>query len=395
MTAAAVSPMRVLRVLTRPNLGGPTRQAIALWHAMQPLAVRTLLVTGRVGAGETMLDPAAHGVPRLEFAAALAAGPLAEGVVELPDLGRSWAPLRERAVRAQLRALVRSFRPDVVHTHTSKAGWLGRDAARAERVPVVAHTFHGHVLDGYFPFPIAWWLARLERRLARGTDLVFTVSASCADELAAKGVVGRDRFLVIPPAVALPPRRSRDEARRNLGIPPGERRVAAIGRLVPIKRLGDFVAAVARCPGLHGDLVGDGPQRQMLQALCEQLAPGRVHLRGAVPGIAADLAAYDGLVLPSVREGWPLVALEAFAANVPVVGYDVPGVRDALAQGRGMLVPETAGPAGLADTLQELANGPRGLGSMLAAAAAFVPQCAPDRVARGIRAAYATALSRR
>jgi glycosyltransferase involved in cell wall biosynthesis len=171
--------------------------------------------------------------------------------------------------------------------------------------------------------------------------------------------------------------------------------VVAVGRLVPIKRLEDFVRAVARCPDLHGDIVGDGPRRARLQEMAECFAPGRVHLRGAVPEIAAELAAYDALVLPSIREGWPLVAVEAFAANVPVVGYDVPGVRDALAQGRGVLVPSRAGPGGLADALQELAQAPARSRPMLAAAAAFVPQCSPDRVARGIRAAYATALARR
>ena len=387
--------MRVMRILTRPNLGGPTRQCIALWHAMCDLSVPTLLVTGQVANGETALDPAAFGVPRLTVEQVLAGGEAVAGVVEVPSLGRGFAPLADRRTRTFLLAMLRAFRPDVVHTHTSKAGWLGRSAARAVGVPVIAHTFHGHVLDDYFPGPIAWWLSRMERRLALHTHLVFTVSDSCADELAAKGVVARDRFLIIPPAVPLPAVRPRAEARQRLGIPGGERRVVAVGRLVPIKRLQDFVAAVGLLPDVHGDVVGDGPERAALEQQGARLAKGRVHCRGPLPEIAGDLAAYDALVLPSVREGWPLVALEAFAARVPVVGYDVPGVRDALAQGRGVLVPVAAGPAGLAAALRSLFEPPSRVAGLVATGAAFVPMCDPARVARGLRAAYATALARR
>ncbi|MCA8952316.1 MAG: glycosyltransferase, partial [Planctomycetes bacterium] len=142
---------RVLRVLTRPNLGGPTRQAIALWHAHRELGVATLLVTGRVDAREDALSPALHGVPKLSFEAARQAGPTAAGWVEIAELGRGFGqPLRDRRARVRLAELVRAFRPDAVHTHTSKAGWLGRRAAFAAAVPVVVHTFHGHVLRDYF-----------------------------------------------------------------------------------------------------------------------------------------------------------------------------------------------------------------------------------------------------
>src|SRR5262245_40994058 len=120
--------MRVLRVLTRPNLGGPTRQAIALWHAHARLGVQTLLATGAVDRTEPMLSPADGGVPALAFDAALAAGELASGWVQVPGLVRGAAPFGDRRARAALRALMRSLRPDVVHTHTSKAGLVGRRA---------------------------------------------------------------------------------------------------------------------------------------------------------------------------------------------------------------------------------------------------------------------------
>lgn len=342
--------MRVMRVLTRPNLGGPTRQAIALWHAHRELGVPTLLVTGAVDATEAMLSPAAHGVPALTLPAAIAAGERASGWVEVADLVRGVAPWRDRRAKAALRTLLSACRPVVVHTHTSKAGWLGRSAAFSSSSsssgpgPGLVHTFHGHVLQDYFAPPLALWLRWLERRLAARTDRLVAVSASCADELAAAGVAPRARFEVIPPAVPWVPPRPRAEARRQLGIAAAEVRIACVGRLVPIKRVEHFLAAVAALPGVGGDVVGDGPQRAALAAAA---GAGRVRFLGAVPDIAACLPAYDALVLPSVREGLPLVAVEAHRAGVPLVGYDVPGVRDALA-GRGLLVPQAAGPAGLA-----------------------------------------------
>ena len=115
-----------MRILTRPNLGGPTRQAIALWHEHRRSHVRTLLVTGAVGRGENALAPSDEGVPSLSLPEALARGEAAEGWVTLPWLGRGIAPIADLRARAALRKLVAAVRPDVVHTHTSKAGWIGR-----------------------------------------------------------------------------------------------------------------------------------------------------------------------------------------------------------------------------------------------------------------------------
>lgn len=331
-----------MRVLTRPNEGGPTRQAIALWHAMAARGVSTLLVTGAVAAGEAELRPDAHGVPRVEWATA-AAGGQAAGWLELPELRRGLAPFADLRAAGRLRALVRGWRPDVVHTHTSKAGWLGRRAARGSGAAVV-HTFHGHVLADYFPRPFAWALARLERHMARATDALVAVSESCADELAAAGVAPRARFHVVRPAVPREPLTPRDQARAELGLPGDGDVVACVGRLVPIKRVSLFLAAMRRLPGMRGDVVGSGPLRAALLAT----APPNVRFVGSRPDIARLLAAYDVLALPSRREGYPLVAVEAWRAGVPVAGFDVPGVRDAVTAGVGDLAPEGAGAAGLA-----------------------------------------------
>ncbi len=378
--------MRVMRVLTRPNLGGPTRQAIALWHAHRELGVRTLLVTGAVGADEAMLSPADHGVPLLGFAEALQGGEDATGWVVVPTLGRGLAPWRDLRARSALRALVSAHRPDVVHTHTSKAGWLGRAAAHG-RVPVLAHTFHGHVLADYFGSLFSSALTRLEARLARRTDLLFAVSASCGEELAAAGIAPRRRFTLVPPAVSLPAVTERREAREVLGIARDDFRIACVGRLVPVKRVADFVAAVALCAGVSGDVFGDGPLRGEVGAAARD-AGGRVVCRGANQSVASLLTAYDALVLPSIREGFPLVAVEAFAAGVPVVGYDVPGVRDALANGRGILVAPDAGPRGLAAAIDRLRASPDLAAACVRAGRASVASFAPAAVAAALLDAY-------
>jgi glycosyltransferase involved in cell wall biosynthesis len=376
-------PLRIVRVLTRPNLGGPTRQAIALWHAHRDLGVETLLVTGVVGSEEVELSPGDHGVPMAP------ADGSAAGWFQLPDMRRGVDLFGDRRARRALRQIIRRFQPDVVHTHTSKAGLIGRKAALAERVPVTAHTFHGHVLKDYFGKLPSMVLAAIERRLARHTNLLFAISPSCADELAECRVAARERFEVIAPAVAVPVAMERGAAREQLGIDAKQWRVCAVGRLVPIKRLADFVMAIAGVAELHGDVIGDGPERAALQQLGEQQAAGRIVIRGADSDIARLLPAYDAVVLPSVREGCPLVAIEAFAAGVPVVGYDVPGVRDALSHyGRGVLVQVSDGPRGLARALQALQSDSRAQSSLVADARRAVRTCSPAAVAAQLLSAY-------
>lgn len=384
--------MRILRVLTRPNLGGPTRQAIALWHAHRALGCRTLLATGEPGRGEVLLSPAEHGVPALTWAEAMAQGPAAEGWVVVPGLGRSWRPFGERAVRRRLAALAAAFAPDVVHTHTSKAGWLGRRAAVAAAVPVVAHTFHGLVLRDYFGPVLSWWLTRLERRLADCTDLLFAVSATCSDELIAAKVAPADRLLIAPPAVPLPVPLPAAEARLALGLPAAGLVAGFVGRLAPVKQVAHFTAAIAASPGWRGLVVGDGEQ-QAAGAADLQRAAGRLQTVPSRPDIASLMAAFDVLVLPSKREGLPLVAVEAFAAGVPVLGYDVPGVRDAVQAGGGLLVPPAAGPAGLAAALARLEADValrRELGRLAKAGATGF---SPARLAEQLLGAYREALA--
>lgn len=372
--------MRVMRVLTRPNVGGPTLQAVALWHAHAALGVRTLLVVGTCGPEESAIDLAAHGLPRIELADVDEGS---TGFVVVPGLSNRWSLFGRGRVVRTLADLARGWRADVVHTHTSTAGWLGRKAAFRAGVRTVVHTFHGLVLRDYFAAPMAWAIARLERRFAARTTRLVAVSESCREELDELGVVARERVTVVPPAVPLPTFLSRHEARHRLSIHDAFA-VATYGRLVPIKRVDHVLSAVAPMAGTKTFVCGGGPLHERLR----RQAASSVTFVGGGEASRAWLPAFDAMVLASRREGFPLAAVEAFAAGVPTVGYDVPGVRDALADGRGLLVPERQGPAGLRAALERLRREPELARELATAARALVPRTDPAVVAARLLAIY-------
>jgi glycosyltransferase involved in cell wall biosynthesis len=365
-------------------------QAVQLWHAMRARGVTTLLVVGQCRRGETSIDLRQSGIPLLQWPDL---GPGSEGILKLPALGNAWPWLRDRQALSQLREVLLRTKPQVVHTHTSKAGWLGRRAARAAGVPVVAHTFHGHVLRDYFGPVRSRLLARLERTLARSTDLLFAVSPSCADELAELGVAERARFAILPPAVARAPAVGRAAARVRMGVPENAFLAGCIGRLVPVKRVEHFLACMRALPDCQGHIFGDGPRAEALRAMAQDLP--QVTFHGVDPAVRQALPALDVLVLPSIREGLPLVAVEAFEALVPVVGYNVPGTTDALRLGGGLLVPESAGPMGLAAMVTRLRRDPDLRARCIAAGLAARSQFEPDSIAAQLIDAYRAASAKR
>ena len=374
--------MRVMRVLTRPNVGGPTMQAVALWHEHRALGVKTVLAVGTCLRGEAAVDLEAHGIPRLR---ADAVDRDSEGFIVVDALGNRRSPFAQRKAATQLEALMRRARPEVVHTHTSVAGLAGRRAAWACGIERTVHTFHGIVLRDYFGPLVSWALLRLEARLARRTTALVAVSASCRDELAELGVADAARIRVVPPAVPLPTFLPRTEARRRLALSDDAFVVGAYGRLVPIKRIDLFLDALARMPHAEGRVFGDGPLRSRLA----QAAPPNCAFLSANPDARACMTAFDALLLPSRREGCPLVAIEAFAAGTPVVGFDVPGVRDALATwGEGILVPEREGAAGLSAALDRLRLDPRSGRAMAERAKAGLFRFEPRAVAAELLSLY-------
>lgn len=328
--------VRVARVIARLNIGGPARHVALLNAGMDPEHFRSWLVTGNENPGEGSLR---------DYALDRGVEPLV-----IPEiLGRSSLAPRDAIAIGKLFALFRRIRPHVVHTHTAKAGFLGRLAARAAGVPVVVHTYHGHVLSGYFGRAKTSALQTMERGLARLSDRLIAVSDRVRDDLIALRVAPPERFSVVPLGLDLAPMfracAHRGEFRAELGVAPDAPLVGIVGRLFPIKNHALFLEAAARLAVIRPDVryvvVGDGVLRAELedQARRQELA-GRVFFTGWRHDLAAIYADLDVLVVSSRNEGTPVSAIEAMAAGCPVVATRVGGLPDLIDDNRtGFLAP--------------------------------------------------------
>ena len=353
--------MRIARVLTRLNLGGPARQVLASDPLLVARGHEVTILAGEPEPGEGDLRDVAR---RCGLR-----------VVDVPGLRRSPGLFGDRAAAAFLRAELARIAPDLLHTHASKAGLVGRRAA-ARGAPSAArvHTFHGHVLEGYYPRLVGRGLAELERRLARHTDRLVAVSETTRDDLVRLGVAGSEHIEVVPPGrelgafLELSPTPANGALRRELGIPSEARLVVVVGRLAPIKRpelaLDAFARAARDRADLHLAFAGDGGRTAVrLSAACAALPEAlraRVHALGAVPDVAPVFAAADLVLLTSRNEGTPVCLIEAAAAARPFVATAVGGVPE-LAQRLGSGVCVADGPEAaeeLARTLVELLDDP-------------------------------------
>lgn len=330
------APARVLRIIARLILGGPTVHVVALTQGLDPSRFSSTLVVGRENAGEqSLVDWArSRGLAPLE---------IREIVGEL-----SVKPRDLLAVLALYR-LIRRERPHIVHTHTAKAGVLGRVAAWLAGVPVVVHTYHGHILDGYFHPLVNAGLRLMERWLARRTTCLIAVSERVRRDLVRYRIADDARLVVVPLGVELEPFLSVSRAshgfRAELGVGLDRRLVGIVGRVVPIKNHDLFIRALARMVErdrrVLGVVVGDGPRLAAVREMACSLGLSKQIVftgwRMDLPRIYADL---DALVVSSRNEGTPVSIIEAMAAGCPVVATAVGGVPDMIADREtGRLVP--------------------------------------------------------
>lgn len=289
-------------------------------------------------------------------------------VVTVPELCREIRPSHDLMALSKLIGLCRRFRPHIVHTHTSKAGMLGRLAALAAGVPVRVHTFHGHVFGGYFSPAKTRLFVQLEKTLALFTDRLVALSALQKKELSTEHRVAPARKLEVIPLGfehlgELKTCRAvhSGELREQLGVAPHCPLVGAVGRLVDIKRPDVFIDAASLIakerPDAHFVLAGDGyllePSREKAASLG---ISDRVHFLGWARDLAKLYADLDVFVLTSRNEGTPVAAIEALAAGVPVVATNVGGVPDVLEGGRlGRIVP-AGDPASAAKAVLDTLN---------------------------------------
>jgi glycosyltransferase involved in cell wall biosynthesis len=319
-------------------------------QALDPGEFQVTIITG---SGNYLLDQAAT------------AG--LEVIVE-PALRAPIDPLSDlRALRA-LRSLLRQRSFDVAHTHTAKAGTLGRMAARDAGVPWIVHTYHGFPFHEFQSRGRRGAYVAIERRLGRMTDVALCVGAGVAVEAVRRRLVAAERIRTIGVAVDRPagrelPARSPEtqvRARAALGIPAGATVVGAVGRLTYQKAPEDFLAMMRHLgrPGVVGVWIGGGELAEHISRLAERQPAARVMLVGERMDVPEILPAFDIFALPSRYEGLPTAVVEAMVCGIPVVATAVNAVADVVIPGEtGLLVPPQR-PDLMADAVRYLIDQP-------------------------------------
>jgi glycosyltransferase involved in cell wall biosynthesis len=325
---------------------------IVLTAGLDPRGYETRLLVGRTSEREGDLHDLAE----------------ANGVhcIRVKGLGREVRPFSDLLVLRRLYRTIREFRPDIVHTHTAKAGFVGRVAARLAGVPVIVHTFHGHVLRGYFGPLKTYFYRTLERMLARRSNVILAVSDAVKNDLVSLGVARAEKIRVMPlglPLVPLAGKLPRGRLRAPAGVPDDAPLIGVVGRLVPIKDIDTFLEAAVlllqQVSSAHFAVVGDGELHDALIARARQLAlEARVHFCGWHRDMAAVYGDLDVVVNCSRNEGTPVALIEAMASGRPVVATAVGGTPDLVGHGkRGLLVP-AGDPAALAAAILDALRRP-------------------------------------
>ena len=308
--------VRVLQIVTRLAVRGVPHHVLNLAAGLDKSRYETVVLAGQSDPGEgSLLDDArSRGIT----------------VMELPLLQRRIDPLVDARAFVAMYQLMRAGRYHLVHTHISKAGFIGRLAARCAGVPVVVHTYHGWVQELHDQNAAGRLLLACEKLAARASDAVLAVSHSVVEDALKNGIGTRPLYSVVPngidltrfPASGVPSHRSSAEGKPVLG---------AIGSMTPEKGfevlLDAMVEVKRRFPGVQLYAIGDGPLRVELEHRAQQLGlEETVRFLGRVEDVRPWLHAFDLVVQPSLREGQGLALLEAMAAGCPVIASRVGGI---------------------------------------------------------------------
>jgi glycosyltransferase involved in cell wall biosynthesis len=350
---------RILRIINRFNLGGPTHNAAYLTRYM-PDEFETLLV----GGSQEATEEGSH-----HILDAVGVEPMI-----IPELQREVAPWRDRGAYRRIKELIQHYKPDIVHTHAAKAGAVGRLAASELGVKAIVHTFHGHVFHSYFG-PVRTALYKnIERFLAKRSSRIIAISDKQKAELVDEHrICTADKVSVIPLGFDLTRFQTGQTEKRALfrrvyGIAEDEIAIGIVGRLVPIKNHDlflDVIAAVSKKTGkrLRAFVVGDGEERERLQQRAEALGMSQVlgpmfnghgfgHGVNGKPMVENATVTFtswikevdfvnagvDIVMLTSLNEGTPVSLIEAQAANRPIVSTRVGGIENVVIPGHTALL---------------------------------------------------------
>lgn len=380
--------LKIVRIIARLNIGGPAIHTVLLSSGLNKAGYKDILVCGSVGKSEGDMSYLAR----------------EKGIdlVVIPEMGREINLLNDIPALFKLYSLIKKEKPDIVHTHTAKAGTLGRIAAAMAGVPVRVHTFHGHIFDGYFSPVKAKLFLAIERFLAGFTDKLITVSESVKHDVVHRlKVAGPDKVVVIPLGLELDKFLNsgslKGSFRKRLGVDSRTLLVGIVGRLVPIKNHRMFLdaadAVLKKRPliNIKFTIIGDGELRQDLEEYASVKGlKGHVVFTGWVEDLAPVYSDLDIVTLTSFNEGTPVSLIEAMASGRSVISTDVGGVVDFVRDGYNGLIVKNGDAEALAAKILELAgDGSRrkalGLQGRESVAGAF----SKDRLVRDIEDLYA------
>jgi glycosyltransferase involved in cell wall biosynthesis len=355
---------RILRLINRLNLGGPTFNAAYLTKYLAP-EYETLLVAGMIDESEASSD---FVLEEMELTP-----------VYIPQMYRAVDPYKDWQAYQTLKQLIKDFQPDIVHTHAAKAGALGRMAACACRVPVIVHTFHGHVFHSYFSKWKSNIFVNIERYLARKSTCIIAISDKQKKELSEEfHLCPPEKITVVPLGFDLKrftddQSQKRSRFRNRHQVDDDEIVISIVGRLVPVKNHSLFLRALASVltktdQRIRAFLVGDGESRKEVEMLARALglsvadstqkpiARAQVTFTSWLREVDEVYAGSDIVALSSFNEGTPVSIIEAIASGKPVVTTDAGGISDIVTNVRnGFIVPnnnESAFSAALAELVQ-------------------------------------------
>jgi glycosyltransferase involved in cell wall biosynthesis len=342
----AKQPVKVLQIIARMNVGGPAVIVADLMRSIDASKIEQVLITGYCDSDEAdYLETVATDIKATRIA----------------GLGRSVSVVSDVRAFFALVAMIKKIAPDVIHTHTAKAGVLGRLAAilagrKAKRV----HTFHGHLLHGYFSGLKVKLVIAIEKFLAKRTDILVAVGNQVKNDLLAAGIGKADQYRVFFPGLVEPAKISKDAARQQFVMDAGDIYVAYVGRMTGIKRpdrlLNTAAEIKARNLPVKFIVAGEGDLFEATQRdAARRDLP--VTFLGWRKDIGALFAASDIAILTSDNEGIPLTLIQAAQASLPIVATEVGSIGDIVVhEVNGYLVDSE--PAALADALQKLAIDP-------------------------------------
>ena len=349
--------MRIVHVIARLNVGGAALHVLQLAHEQARRGHDVVVVAGTLAAGEESME--------------YVADELGVELLRLPVLQRELSLRADSAAILALRRIIRSRRPDVLHTHTAKAGATGRLAALISggaRPRALVHTYHGHVLSGYFSRRWERLFRLIERALAYASGTLVAVSAEVRDDLVRMHVAPAHRFAVVHYGVDVPEWSEADDearARRRSELGIGDRTFAVgwAGRMTAIKRPLDLIRTLRAVLEEGVDavlvLVGDGELRGATEALARDLGVAE-HTRfvGFQKPVREWYATVDASLLTSLNEGTPVVAIESLAMGRPVVATRAGGTATVVTEGESGYLLDVGDINGLARRLVELARDP-------------------------------------